>query len=69
MANRADIEGELIDSLGPKLVYVGLNGVTRDGTNTSLNGPIRKALMAQAPDLLAAPPVIEQIEVLGAKLP
>jgi len=25
--------------------------------------------MSQAPTLLAAPPVIEQIEVLGAKLP
>lgn len=34
-----------------------------------LNGPIAKALMAHAPSLLASPPVIEQIEVLGAKLP
>jgi len=25
--------------------------------------------MAQAPDLLASPPVIERVEVLGAKLP
>jgi len=39
------------------------------GRQNHLNGPIRKALMAQAPNLLAAPPVIEQIEVLGAKLP
>jgi len=39
------------------------------GRQNHLNGPIRGALMAQAPDLLAAPPVIEQIEVLGAKLP
>lgn len=39
------------------------------GRQNHLNGPIRKALMAQAPTLLAAPPIIEQIEVLGAKLP
>ena len=32
------------------------------------NGPIAQALMAQAPDLLASPPVIERMEVLGAKL-
>ncbi len=40
-----------------------------EGRQNHLNGPIRKALMAHAPDLLAAPPVIEQIEVLGAKVP
>jgi quinol monooxygenase YgiN len=39
------------------------------GRQSHLNGPIAKALMAQAPNLLAAPPVIEQMEVLGAKLP
>ena len=39
------------------------------GRQTHLNGPIAKALMANAPNLLAAPPVIEQVEVLGAKLP
>ena len=39
------------------------------GRNAHLNGPIAKALMAQAPDLLAAPPAIEQLDVLGAKLP
>jgi quinol monooxygenase YgiN len=39
------------------------------GRQNHLNGPIRKALMAQAPNLLATAPVIEQIEVLGAKLP
>ena len=33
-----------------------------------LGGPIAQALMARAPDLLAAPPVIEPLEVLGAKL-
>jgi quinol monooxygenase YgiN len=39
------------------------------GRQNHLNGPIAKALMAQAPNLLATPPVIEKVEVLGAKLP
>src|SRR5215813_9210097 len=39
------------------------------GRQTHLNGPIAKALMAQAPNLLAAPPTIERADVLGAKLP
>jgi len=33
-----------------------------------LNGPIAKALMANAATLLAVPPVIEKMEVLGAKV-
>jgi len=39
------------------------------GRQNHLSGPIAKALMAQAPNLLATPPVIEKAEVLGAKLP
>src|SRR3954471_23171814 len=39
-----------------------------DGRQAHLNGPIATALMAQAPHLLAAPPVIEPLDVLGAKL-
>jgi quinol monooxygenase YgiN len=39
------------------------------GRQAHLNGPIAKALMAKAPDLFSKPPAIEQIEVLGAKLP
>lgn len=39
------------------------------GRQNHLNGPIAKALMANAPNLLATPPAIEQAEVLGAKLP
>jgi quinol monooxygenase YgiN len=39
------------------------------GRQNHLNGAIAKALMANAPNLLATPPVIEKIEVLGAKLP
>ena len=38
------------------------------GRQTHLNGPIAKALMANAPNLLAAPPSIEKTEILGAKL-
>jgi quinol monooxygenase YgiN len=38
------------------------------GRQTHLNGPIAKALFANAPDLFAAPPSIEKAEILGAKL-
>jgi quinol monooxygenase YgiN len=39
------------------------------GRQAHLNGPIAKALMTQGPNLLATPPAIERVEVLGAKLP
>jgi quinol monooxygenase YgiN len=39
------------------------------GRQLHLEGPIARALLDQAPHLLAAPPVIERMEVLGAKLP
>src|SRR5512146_541708 len=39
------------------------------GRQAHLNGPIAKALMAQAPHLFATPPSIEPYEVLGTKLP
>jgi quinol monooxygenase YgiN len=39
------------------------------GRQAHLSGPIAQALMAIAPNLLASPPVIEQVEVLGVKLP
>jgi quinol monooxygenase YgiN len=38
------------------------------GRQAHLNGPIAKALMAQAPHLLAEPPSIQQTDVMGAKL-
>jgi quinol monooxygenase YgiN len=38
------------------------------GRQRHLGGPIAKALMARASELLAAPPTIEPLEVLGAKL-
>jgi quinol monooxygenase YgiN len=34
-----------------------------------LTGDIARALLAKAPDLLAEPPVIQEAEVLGQKLP
>jgi quinol monooxygenase YgiN len=39
------------------------------GRQRHLNGPIAKALMSKAPELLATPPAIEPLEVIGAKLP
>ena len=39
-----------------------------EGRQNHLNGPIAQALMTQAPELLASPLVIEQMDVLGAKL-
>jgi quinol monooxygenase YgiN len=39
------------------------------GRQAHLSGPIAKALMEQAPNLLATAPVIERVDVLGAKLP
>lgn len=39
------------------------------GRRAHLDGPIAKALLAQASALLAKPPVIEPWDVIGAKLP
>ena len=39
------------------------------GRKAHLAGPIAAALMAKAPELLAEPPQIEQVDVLAAKLP
>jgi quinol monooxygenase YgiN len=39
------------------------------GRQAHLNGPIAKALMANASTLFAVPPSIETTEILGAKLP
>src|SRR5215510_10424585 len=38
------------------------------GRQGHLSGPIAKALMANAPNLLAATPSIEKTEILGAKV-
>jgi quinol monooxygenase YgiN len=55
--------------LGPTTFAIFDAFENEDGRQTHLNGPIAKALMDNAPRLLATPPVIERVEVLGAKLP
>jgi len=55
--------------LGPRTFAIFDAFADEAGRQSHLNGPIAKALMARAPDLLATPPVIEQIDVLGVKLP
>lgn len=54
--------------LGPSTfaIFDAFNDET--GRQTHLNGPIAKALMANAPELLATPPSIEKVDVLGAKI-
>jgi quinol monooxygenase YgiN len=39
------------------------------GRKAHLAGPIAAALMAKASELLAEPPQIEQVDVLGVKIP
>ena len=39
------------------------------GRQAHLAGPIAAALMAKASELLAQPPIIEQVEVLAVKIP
>jgi quinol monooxygenase YgiN len=39
------------------------------GRQAHLSGQVAAALMANAPELLSQPPVIEKIDVLAAKLP
>ena len=54
--------------LGPSTFAIFDAFADESGRQTHLNGPIAKALFANAPDLLAAPPSIEKTEILGAKL-
>jgi len=55
--------------LGPSTFAIFDAFADEEGRQIHLNGPIAKALFANAPELLAAPPSIEKAEVLGAKLP
>jgi quinol monooxygenase YgiN len=55
--------------LGPTTFAVFDAFADDDGMEKHLNGPIAKALMQNASILLAQPPAIERIEVLGAKVP
>src|SRR5262249_55278609 len=55
--------------LGPTTFAIFDAFADESGPQRHLNGPIAEALMAKAPELFAAPPAIEPLEVLGAKLP
>ncbi len=55
--------------LGPSTFAIFDAFTDESGRQAHLNGPIAKALMENAPDLLAMTPVIEKVEVVGAKLP
>ncbi len=55
--------------IGPATFAVFDAFVDEAARQAHLNGAIAKALVASATDLLATPPVIERIDVLGAKLP
>jgi quinol monooxygenase YgiN len=55
--------------LGPSTFAIFDAFADETGRQRHLNGPIASALMSQASSLLAAPPVIEHLDVLGAKLP
>jgi quinol monooxygenase YgiN len=54
--------------LGPSTFAVFDAFHDESGRQGHLNGPIAKALMANAPNILAVPPSIEKTEILGAKL-
>ena len=55
--------------VGPSTFAVFDSFEDESGRQAHLEGPIAQALMASAPALLATPPVIQPVEVLGAKLP
>ena len=55
--------------LGPSTLGIFDAFADESGRTAHLSGPIAAALMANAADLLAEPPQIEHVDVLGAKLP
>ena len=55
--------------LGPSTFAIFDAFSDESGRQAHLTGPIAAALMAQAPHLLAAAPVIERFDVVGVKLP
>ena len=54
--------------LGPSTFGVFDAFRNEEGRQNHLTGKIAEALMANAPELFSTPPVIERLEVLGAKL-
>src|SRR5260370_34080152 len=55
--------------LGPSTFGVFDAFADESGRQAHLNGPIAHALMAKAPELFDKPHALEQIDVLGTKLP
>lgn len=53
--------------MGPSTFGIFDTFETEDGRKAHLGGEIAKALMANAPDLLAKDPVIEQVDLLAVK--
>jgi quinol monooxygenase YgiN len=53
--------------LGPKTFAIFDAFADDSGRNAHLGGPIAQALMANASELLAGPPLIERVDVLGVK--
>lgn len=54
--------------LGPTTFAIFDAFMSEGNRQAHLDGPIAQALMTHAPELLATPPTIEKIEVLGAKI-
>jgi len=54
--------------LGPSTFAIFDAFADESGRNAHLNGPIAKALMAKAGELLAKPPDIQKVDVIGAKV-
>lgn len=55
--------------LGPSTFGIFDAFPSESGRKAHLDGPIAAALMAKAPELLAEPPKIEQVDVLASKMP
>jgi quinol monooxygenase YgiN len=55
--------------LGPTTFGIFDTFPDENGRQAHLSGPIATALMAKASELLSAPPVIERVDILAAKLP
>lgn len=53
--------------LGPSTFGIFDTFETEDGRKAHLGGPIAQALMANAAELLASDPVIEQVDLLAVK--
>lgn len=55
--------------LGPTTFGIFDAFASDEGRQAHLEGPIAAALMKRAPELLAADPIIEKVDVRAAKLP